>query len=105
MKEYNNRRWWIDPDIIRPFSVAAEDVKTALNLWRERVEDRTGVQVSKNAMKNKSPMYIDQADGNTVQVGFVITGKSEFEDRDAYKYSNQYIDIWVTIQVVSYPEF
>ena len=34
---------------------------------------------SNNALKRRSPMYIDGKDGEPVQVGFVITGKTEFD--------------------------
>lgn len=34
--------------------------------------------ISKNAMKNKSEMFVDLSDGDTKQVGYVITGKTEF---------------------------
>ena len=44
-------------------------------------------------------MYIDTPDGEK-QIGFVITGKTDFEDRENYKWSAQYIDLWVTVLTV-----
>lgn len=76
MKEYNNKKWWIDSDI----------------------------EISKNALKTKQDMFVDTPDG-TKQVGYVITGKSDFEDRDNYRWSTQYIDLWVTILTVVDTEF
>ena len=49
-------------------------------------------------------MFVDTSDG-TKQVGYVITGKSDFEDRDNYRWSTQYIDLWVTILTVVDTEF
>ena len=49
-------------------------------------------------------MYIDTVDGDVKQVGFVITGKTEFEN-DNHKWSTQYIDLWVNIITVVDTEF
>lgn len=57
------------------------------------------MEISNNAIKNKSEMYIDTQDG-AKQVGYVITGKTEFEDRDNSRWSTQYIDLWVEILTV-----
>lgn len=32
-----------------------------------------------NALKTKRPMYIDRKDGDPLQIGYVITGKAEFD--------------------------
>jgi hypothetical protein len=50
-------------------------------------------------------MYVDTENG-VKQVGYVITGKTEFEDRNNYKWSTQYIDLWVTIHALQdvFPE-
>lgn len=105
MKEYNRRNWWIDSGIVRPVEIDADDLKTALEAWREVVEYKNYIEISKNAMKTKSPMYIDGSDGDPVQVGYVITGKTDFEDRDRYRTTTQYIDLWVTVKVVTTPDF
>lgn len=49
-------------------------------------------------------MFVDTSDG-TKQVGYVITGKSDFEDRDNYRWSTQYIDLWVKVLTVIDTEF
>ena len=41
-----------------------------------------------------------QNNGGTKQVGYVITGKTEFDRGDYSGYSTQYIDLWVTILTV-----
>lgn len=96
MKEYNRKKWWIDSNIVRDIEIHADTVKDALKQWQAVVSEKYFITVSDTAIKNKSPMYIDTPDG-AKQVGFVITGKTEFEDRDAYKWSTQYIDLWVSV--------
>ena len=105
MKEYNNRKWWIDRDIVTDKYITAENVTAALEQYRTEVENKHYITISNNALKNKSPMYIDTVDGDVKQVGFVITGKTEFEDRDKRKWSTQYIDLWVNIITVVDTEF
>ena len=105
MKEYNNKKWWIDSGIVREIQVEAENVKQALKKYREIVMDRDYIEISENALRCKNPMYIDTSTGEVKQVGYVITGKTEFEDRENYRWSTQYIDLWVTIITVIDTEF
>ena len=81
MKDYNSAKWWIDSGIVRPVEVEADDLKTAFQEWRQTVIDRDYIEISNNAIRNKSPMYKDTADGPK-QTGFVITGKTEFDKGD-----------------------
>lgn len=104
MKEYNRCKWWIDSDIVTEKRIGAETVADALEIWREQVEEQHYITVSKNAIKNKSEMFVD-TDNGVKQVGYVITGKTEFENRDNYKWSAQYIDLWVTILTVIDTDF
>lgn len=67
MKEYNNKKWWIDGDIISDMRINADSVENALEIYR---------------------------------VGYVITGKTEFDKGDYTGYSTQYIDLWVTVLTV-----
>lgn len=99
MKEYNNKKWWIDSGIISEKRINADSMGKALEIYRERVADENYIDISRNAIKNKSEMFVDTPDG-VKQVGYVITGKTEFEDRNNYKWSQQYIDLWVTVLTV-----
>lgn len=38
MKEYNNKKWWIDGDIISDMRINADSVENALEIYRERVQ-------------------------------------------------------------------
>lgn len=100
MKEYNNKKWYIDGDIVSDMRINADSVENALEIYRERVEEMHYISISKNAIKNKSEMFVDLSDGSVKQVGYVITGKTEFDRGDYSGYSTQYIDLWVTILTV-----
>lgn len=100
MKEYNHKKWYIDSGIVSDMRINADSVENALEIYRERVEEKHYISISKNAIKNKSEMFIDQSDGSAKQVGYVITGKTEFEKSNYSGYSTQYIDLWVTILTV-----
>ena len=103
MKPYNKDNWWIDSNIISEKRIEANSVKEALSIYRSEVEEKHYITITNNAMRNKSPMYIDTPNGEK-QVGYVITGKTEFEDRKNWKYSNQYIELWVEI-IATIPTF
>ena len=64
------------------------------------VEEKHYINITKNAIKNKSEMFVDLSDGSVKQVGYVITGKTEFDRGDYSGYSTQYIDLWITILIV-----
>lgn len=100
MKEYNNKKWYIDGGIVSDMRINADSVENALEIYRERVEEMYYISISKNAIKNKSEMFVDLSAGGAKQVGYVITGKTEFDRGDYSGYSTQYIDLWVTILTV-----
>lgn len=100
MKEYNRRKYWIDAGIVRPVKVQAENVKAALQLYRETVESRDYIQISDNAIKNPAPMYIDQKSGDPLQVGYVITAATDIYTDDG-RSTKQYIDLWVDVSMLA----
>ena len=100
MKEYNNKKWYIDGGIVSDMRINADSVENALEIYRERVKEKNYIDISKNAIKNKSEMFVDLSDGSVKQVGYVITGKTEFDSGDYTGYSTQYINLWVTILTV-----
>lgn len=102
MKEYNNKKWWIDSGIIREITINAENIEKAIEQYREKVIERDYINISKNALKNKAPMYIDSANGDPTQCGYVITASTEF-DSDGRGWIKQYIDLWVTINIIVNP--
>ena len=100
MKEYNNKKWYIDGGIVSDMRIDADSVENALEIYRERVEEKYCIIMSKNAIKIKSEMFVVLSVGGAKQVGYVITGKTEFDKGDYTGYSIQYIDLWVTILTV-----
>lgn len=63
MKEYNNKKWYIDGGIVSDMRIDADSVENALEIYRERVEKKHCITISKNAIKNKSEMFVDLSDG------------------------------------------
>lgn len=104
MKKHNNKKWWIDKNVIGEIYISAETLKEALNRYRDKVNNDYYVTISENAIKNKRPMYIGTKDGDEKQVGFVITGKTDFQN-DYGNWTEQYIDLWVEILTVVDTEF
>lgn len=99
MKDYNCTKWFIDSGIVSEMCINADSVERALSVYRSRA-DECGVSISQNAIKTKSAMFVDMPDGSVKQVGYVITGKTEFNKGDYTGWSTQYIDLWVTILTV-----
>lgn len=104
MKDYNNKKWWIDSKIIKDKYINAENINEALEKYRNIVEEKEYITISNNAIRNKHGMFVDTTDGNAKQVGYVITGKTEFQD-DNYNWSKQYIDLWIEILTIEETEF
>lgn len=99
MKDYNCTKWFIDSDILSEMRINADSVDRALSVYRSRAGE-CGVSISQNAIRSKSAMFVDMPDGSAKQVGYVITGKTEFDKGDYTGWSTQYIDLWVTILTV-----
>lgn len=104
MKEHNRSKWFICSDIIGEKTITAENIKNALEAYAEKVNASYAAEISKNALKNKAPMYIDTEAG-TKQTGFVITASTLFDKGDYTGFSKQYIDLWVDILTVTDTEF
>lgn len=63
MKEYNNKKWYIDGGIVSDMRINADSAENAFEIYRERVEEKHCIIISKNAIKNKSEMFVDLPDG------------------------------------------
>lgn len=84
--------------------IAAENLPAALEEYRAQVENDHYITISRNALKEKQPMYVDLKTGGEKQVGYVITGRAEFETQN-YKWCKQYVDLWVEIVTVTDTDF
>lgn len=103
MKSHNWKRWWIDRNIIRPTSIEADNIESALKQWKDYAEKTGYVTITQNAMRRKIAMYYDGPNGEPVQCGYVITASTDFDTGSGW--SKQYIDLWVSITVLSVPVF
>ena len=99
MKDYNSNKWWIDEGIIGEKIITADSTAEALDKYVKSVESDDYTIITKNAIKNKKAMYIDNESGDAEQCGYVITASQYFQDDDG-KVSKQYIDLWITILTV-----
>ena len=104
MKEYNRSVWWIESNIIKQLVIESDSLNNALNEFKNKVNEKYHIEISKNGLKNKQPIYVDTPEGNERQTGYVITAKTDFLDNN-YKWSTQYIDLWVEISTIATPEF
>ena len=59
---------------------------------------------SEKALKNKNAMFVDSKDGSAKQIGYVITGKTSF-DNDRGRWIDKYIDLWIDISIIDTPDF
>lgn len=106
VKEYDRKKWWIDGNIISEKRISADSIQQALESYRELVETAHYVTITKNALKNRQPMYRDSRNGVSKQVGYVITAKTDFEDCYGV-FVSKYIDLWIeiiTIVETTFPE-
>lgn len=104
MKHYNCKKWWIDNRLVRDEIIEADSVQKALDKYVAMLDEKYSIDVSKTALKNKEKMYRDLKTGETVQVGYVLTGSTEF-DCDRVKWVRQYIEIWVEIFEINRADF
>ena len=104
MKEYNRRQWYIDPDIIRTKYITADNLREALQAYADSARADDYITISANALHHPAPMYVDTKEGTPRQVGYVITASTEMQ-RDDGTWSNQYIDLWISVDIITPADF
>ena len=104
MKYYNCKKWWVDKKFVCDEIIEGESTRNALDKYVAMLDEKYGVNVSKTALKNKEKMYRDLKSGETVQVGYVLTGSMDF-NWDNIKWVKQYIEIWVEIFEIERAKF
>ena len=95
MKPYNNKKWYVCGDIVRRKTIEAKNLSEALKKYQDEATNKDYVTISDTARKHKNPMFVD-TDKGAKQVGYVITGSTDFDD-DGRGWVKQYIELWVTI--------
>lgn len=105
MKHYNCDKWYIMRDYVKNIIINSESIKNALEQYRKILNDKYCISVSDNAMKRKEPIYGDESEtGCAIQTGYILTGKTGFESRSYnIPYTEQYIEVWVTINTIANP--
>lgn len=104
MKKHDNKKWWIDGAIIPLIHLSANNLNEALEKYAEIAKEKYYISISPNAMRKKNNMYVDTKEGESIQTGYVITGKTSF-DNNSGKWIDKYIDLWVNISIVTLPNF
>lgn len=105
IKPIDEKKWWIDRDIVPNTYINAENTKEALEEYIKRLEDEHYIYVSKNALKTKEAMYVDDREsGHPMQIGYVMTAKTNF-DNNGFNWVEKYIDLWIEISIITIPEF
>lgn len=51
MKEYNNKKWYIDGGIVSDMRIDADSVENALEIYRERVKEKYCITIPKMPLK------------------------------------------------------
>lgn len=102
MKDYYGGEFWIDENIIGSVRLEAGSTTEAFALFLDKTQEIGIIDISKNALKNKRPVYIDIM-GN-VQIGWCVTGSVLFENEYS-RAKKKYVDLWAEIEQVSIPEF
>ena len=64
MKPYNRDKWWICDDIIRRKTIEAKNLSEALKKYQDEVTNKDYIMISDTALKRKSPMFVDTAEGS-----------------------------------------
>lgn len=103
VKQKDNKKWSMDLDMIKDIYIKETDIKKALAEYVNRVNENSMIEISKTAIKNKTPMFVDDEDNNPIQVGYIITGRTSFDA--GHEYIDKYIDLWVEILAVDVPIF
>ncbi len=102
VKPSDEKKWWIDHRLVSNMYIQANKIHEALKEYQKRMEEDYGITISNNALRNKSSMFRDDKEGNPIQIGYVITGKTLF-DNGGKGWVDKYIDLWVEIQEIINP--
>lgn len=102
VKPIDKGKWWIDHKLVGNMYIQVNNLHDALKEYQKRIEEDYAVTISNNALKNKSPMFIDNENGDPIQIGYVITGKTPFH-KNGEGWIDKYIDLWVEIQEINNP--
>lgn len=98
MKPHNAKQWWIDKNIVSEKHIVADSVIEALEKYAAIVETQHCVRISKNALKNRNPMF-REFPNRDVQIGYVLTASTDFQKDDG-SWVTHSINLWVEILTI-----
>lgn len=101
VKPSDEKKWWIDHRLVPNMYIQSDNLLQALKEYQKGIEEY-GITISNSALRNKSSMFRDDKEGNPTQVGYVITGKTLFNN-GGKGWIDKYIDLWVEIQEIINP--
>ena len=101
VKPNDEKKWWIDHKLVPNMYIQGYNLHEALKEYQKGMEEY-GITISNSALRNKSSMYTDNKDGKPIQVGYVITGRTQFNN-SGKGWIDKYIDLWVEIQEIINP--
>lgn len=105
LKEKDRGKWLLDNDLVKTIELEASNLCEALEKYRRVVNDMYYVHISKNAIQKKEKMFMEiKPGGHSKQIGYVINGSTCFE-RESGGFINKFIDLWIEIRIISYPDF
>jgi len=93
VKEHYNDKYWIDNSIIKDIAIESESLEKAIEHYAEIVGKECYINISKNAVRKKKNIYRDNIKGESMQVGYIFTGKTDIENKTVY------LDLWVEIYI------
>lgn len=102
VKPIDKKKWWIDNKLVSNMYIHANNLHDALKEYQKRIENDYAITISNHAIKNREPIFRDDKNGNSFQVGYIITGKTLF-DNGRRGWINRYIDLWIEIQEIYNP--
>lgn len=94
--------YWINDDYVKKAYIEANNIDEGLEKYINFSCEECFIEVSKNAIKTKNPMYRELKDGNSIQVGYVLTASTEIQRSD-YIWVKKYIELWIEIEEVINP--
>ena len=93
-----NKRFWVDLDF--RIDIVEESENALIEELKRYAYEEKYITITKNAIKNKSAMYIDKQ-GESKQIGYVINASTEIFDDEKYKYIKVPLELWVEIRLLT----
>lgn len=101
----HNSGYWIDNSYVEPIKVTASSLQEAISKYCEILNDEYSIIISKTAQRNPDIMYRNAKSGEPYDSGLIFVAKTDFYDDRRRGWTQQYIDVWAEIDIISKPTF